>query len=82
ITALLAVGLFEHYLGMRSYGMDRALVRDILNGTIDDTQGLKGLYLGLQVTWYGGIVLLWAAGILTVITGYDYLQKAWKYLQG
>ena len=27
-----------------------------------------------------GIVLLWAAAILTIVTGYDYLQKAWPYI--
>lgn len=81
ISALLAVGIFEHNLGMLTFGMDRAMVDAILSGAEEDVFGLRGYLLGYQVTWYGGLTLLWLAAILTVVTGFDYLRKAWVYLQ-
>ena len=80
IAALLAVGLFEHELATRSTGMDQALIRVALNGG-DDPQGLWVYYQGMQVSWLGGIALLWLAAVLTVYTGWDYLHKAWTFLQ-
>ena len=29
----------------------------------------------------GGLVLIWVAGILTILTGYDYLVKALPFLR-
>ena len=81
IAALLAVGIFEHNLGMLTFGMDQALINAILSGAEEDVFGLRGYLLGYQITWYGGLTLLWVAAILTAITGFDYLRKAWVYLQ-
>ena len=81
ISALLAVGIFEHQLANLGHGMGDQMFNAVLNGDVTDEFGLKNSLLGLQVTWYSGVALLWTAGFLTVVTGFDYLRKAWVYLQ-
>ena len=82
IAALFSTGAFEHYFGMESLGMDAQIVDDILSGAIPDELGLRWKYNGMLVSWYAGIVLLWAAALLTVLTGWDYFRKALPYLRG
>ncbi|MGB1236521.1 MAG: CDP-diacylglycerol--glycerol-3-phosphate 3-phosphatidyltransferase, partial [Planktomarina sp.] len=81
ISALLAVGICEHQLANLGHGMGDQMFNAVLNGDMPDEFGLKTSLLWFQITWYGGVALLWAAGLLTVITGFDYLRKAWVYLQ-
>ncbi|MBV0910895.1 CDP-diacylglycerol--glycerol-3-phosphate 3-phosphatidyltransferase [Anianabacter salinae] len=76
ISLLFAQGIFAHYFGMGVFGMDGATVDGILSGAIPDEGGLNALYLGLQLTSYGGLALLWVAAALTVVTGWDYFRKA------
>ena len=82
IAMLFAVGIFEHYLGMGSFGMDRAMIGQILDGKLEDLMNLRFLHGGMLVTWYGGVILLWVAAALTVLSGADYFRKALPYLQG
>lgn len=81
IAILFSQGVFEHYLGMSAYGMDSALVNDILTGAEEDLHGLQWKFSGM--IWAGriGLVLLWVASILTLITGVDYFLKARPYLR-
>lgn len=81
IAVLFSQGVFEHYLVMSAYGMDQALVDQIFAGQIEDTQGLR--WKRLAMDWAGavGLVLLWVAATLTLITGADYLIKAMPYLR-
>lgn len=81
ISALLAKGIFEHYVAAVAYGMDEELFRQVLAGEAEDVHGLRGLVLGLNLSLYGGIALLWVAALLTAITGWDYYAKARPYLQ-
>lgn len=81
IAVLFAKGAFEHYLGMQTYGMDPALVEDILSGAQEDELGLRWKEMGWTVSWYAGIALLWIAAALTLLTGADYLRKAMPYLK-
>ena len=81
ITVLLAYGLFAHYFGMGSFGMDHATIDGILDGTIEDVAGLGWTYRGMVWSYVGGIALLWLAAVLTVITGGDYLAKAMPHLR-
>jgi CDP-diacylglycerol--glycerol-3-phosphate 3-phosphatidyltransferase len=82
IAVLFSQGVFEHYFGMWSWGMDEAMVVDILNGVQADHLGLRMMYDG--AIWSGrvGLWLLWLAAALTLITGYDYFRKAVPYLKG
>ncbi len=81
IAILFGVGVFEHNLGMLSFGMDGATVDSILDGNADDPLGLRGQYLGMQITWWVGVSLLWIAAVLTVVTGWDYFRKALPHLK-
>lgn len=82
IAVLFAKGAFEHFLIEQTIGMDQALVDGIMNGTIEDVVGLRWKEWGWHISWYGGIILLWIAAVLTAITGWDYLRKATPYLRG
>ena len=81
IAILFSQGVFEHYFGMSAYGMDTALVNDILTGAEEDLHGLTWKFQGM--IWAGriGLVLLWIASILTLITGIDYFLKARPFLK-
>ncbi|MFY0596932.1 MAG: CDP-diacylglycerol--glycerol-3-phosphate 3-phosphatidyltransferase [Cognatishimia sp.] len=81
IAVLLAQGIFEHYFGMWSWGMDQALVAEILAGTATDELGLRIVYHGAVWSSQGGLLLLWIAAGLTLITGVDYFRKAAPHLK-
>jgi cardiolipin synthase (CMP-forming) len=81
ITMLFAWGLFDHYFLMQTLGMDAEIVSGILGGEIEDSVGLIWKYNGLMLTSYGGLVLLWLAAALTLVTGFDYFRKALPYLK-
>lgn len=81
ITMLFAWGLFDHYFLMQTLGMNGEIVMGILNGDIADSVGLNWKYQGLMLTSYGGLVLLWLAAGLTLVTGYDYFRKALPFLR-
>lgn len=81
ISLLFAWGLFEHFFGMQTYGMDGEIVRDVLGGLVEDEFGLLWKYYGLLLTSWGGLALLWLAAGLTLITGGDYFLKAMPYLR-
>lgn len=81
IAVLFAKGAFEHFLIEQSVGMDDATFDAILSGEIADEIGLRWKALGWDISWYGGIALLWVAAVLTLITGWDYFRKAQPYLK-
>ena len=80
ITMLFAWGLFDHYFVMQTLGMNAEIVSGILNGSIRDDVGLGWKFSGLMLSSYGGLVLLWCAAALTLLTGLDYFRKAMPYL--
>ncbi|MEP1522540.1 CDP-diacylglycerol--glycerol-3-phosphate 3-phosphatidyltransferase [Ascidiaceihabitans sp.] len=81
IAVLFSQGVFEHYFGMSTWGMDDDMVVAILNGELTDELGLGWKFQGMQ--WAGtlGLWLLWIAAALTLITGIDYLKKAIPHLK-
>ncbi|NNK79663.1 MAG: CDP-diacylglycerol--glycerol-3-phosphate 3-phosphatidyltransferase [Litoreibacter sp.] len=81
IAVLFAQGVFEHYLGMQSWGMDQAMFDAIMNGLEEDPLGLKWKYWGAYICWTAGVLLLWIAAILTLLTGWDYFRKSLPYLK-
>ncbi|GFE64819.1 CDP-diacylglycerol--glycerol-3-phosphate 3-phosphatidyltransferase [Litoreibacter roseus] len=81
IAVLFAQGVFEHYLGMQSWGMDQAMFESIMAGFEEDVLGLKWKYWGAYLSWIVGVSLLWIAAVLTLMTGWDYLAKAMPYLK-
>lgn len=81
IAVLLSFGLFSHYLGMNTFGMDGATVDAIVAGEVDDPNGIGALFKGYTWSYGGGVALLWIAALLTVMSGWDYLSKAMPYLR-
>ena len=81
IAVLFSTGAFETYYNMSSEGMDGATVDGIFAGDIPDEGGLVWKWTGAFYSWWIGIILLWGAMLLTVITGADYLRKAMPYLR-
>ncbi len=81
IAVLFSRGIFEHYLVMSTWGMDELLISEMLNGDIEDTQGLRWKLAAME--WAGriGLWLLWLAAALTAITGWDYFRKAMPHLK-
>ncbi len=82
IAVLFGQGIFEHYFGMWSWGMDEAMIRDVLAGVEEDTLGLRAMLTGAVWTGRIGLVLLWIAAALTLLTGIDYFRKALPHLKG
>ena len=82
IAVLFSTGAFEHYFIMQTWGMSDAVVRDILAGEVADDLGIVWKYRGMQISWWMGIVLLWAAMVLTLVTGGDYFRKSLPHLKG
>ena len=78
---LFAQGVFEHYFGMSIFGMDDALVRDILSGETEDLHGLWWKYRGMVWSGHAGLWLLWLAAGLTLVTGADYFFKSVPHLK-
>ena len=81
IAVLFAQGVFEHYFGMFAYGMDPALVEDVLAGREADVHGLRWKMQGMVLTGHAGLWLLWLAAFLTLVTGIDYFRKSMRYLK-
>ena len=81
IAVLFAQGIFEHYFGMWSWGMDQETLAQVLTGAVEDELGLKAMYQGAVWTGEGGLVLIWLAAALTLVTGIDYFRKATPYLK-
>jgi cardiolipin synthase len=81
IAVLFSTGAFETYYNMSIEGMDGATVDGIFAGDVPDEGGLVWKWTGAFYSWWIGIILLWAAMLLTVITGADYLRKAMPYLR-
>jgi CDP-diacylglycerol--glycerol-3-phosphate 3-phosphatidyltransferase len=81
IAVLFSTGAFETYYNMSIEGMDGATVDGIFAGDVPDEGGLVWKWTGAFYSWWIGIILLWGAMLLTVITGADYLRKAMPYLR-
>jgi len=81
ISVLFAKGVFEHYAGMLSYGMDQTIFNGVMAGEIEDVNHLVWYVQGMNISWSLGVVLLWIAAILTFVTGLDYFRKALPYLR-
>ncbi|MCP5075282.1 MAG: CDP-diacylglycerol--glycerol-3-phosphate 3-phosphatidyltransferase [Rhodobacteraceae bacterium] len=81
IAVLFSEGIFEHHFGMRTYGMSPDIVNQIFAGETEDIYHLQLLWNGIQASWWGGVTLLWIAGVLTLVTGFDYFFKALPFLR-
>ncbi|MDO5755962.1 MAG: CDP-diacylglycerol--glycerol-3-phosphate 3-phosphatidyltransferase [Rhodobacterales bacterium] len=81
IATLFSQGVFEHYFGISTMGMDPDLIDAILLGEEEDLMGLGWKLAAMHYTWYAGLWLLWLAAVLTLLSGADYLIKSLPYLK-
>ena len=81
IAVLFSTGAFQTYFEIAAEGMDSATVDAILLGDLPDLNGIIWKLNGAYYSWWIGIILLWLAMVLTVVTGADYLRKATPYLK-
>lgn len=81
IAVMFSAGIFEHFLVLKSAGLDETTVRAILAGEELDPLGLRWKNQGMWLTWNGGVALLWLAAALTLWTGWDYLRRSMPYLR-
>jgi cardiolipin synthase len=81
IAVLFSQGVFEHYLGMSVWGMNQEMFESVMQGTEPDEVGLRWKYHGEIWAGYLGLILLWIAAALTLITGWDYFKKSVPYLK-
>ncbi|WP_272008829.1 CDP-diacylglycerol--glycerol-3-phosphate 3-phosphatidyltransferase [Roseovarius sp. ZX-A-9] len=81
IAVLFTTGVFEHNMLDRTLGMDTGMVDDIMAGRRADYVGLMWNYYAAMVAWWSGVLLLWLAAALTLVTGWDYLMKSLPYLK-
>jgi CDP-diacylglycerol--glycerol-3-phosphate 3-phosphatidyltransferase len=81
ITALFTQGIFQHYLSMEVWGMNKNILISLISDGSSDIKGLTLIYWGAYIFWMFGVFVLWVAGVLTLITGIDYLRKSLPYLK-
>jgi len=81
ISVLFSTGVFEHYFGMHSFGMDAEMVGNILSGKEQDFLGLRWKFAGMIWSFRIGVILLWVAALLTLLTGWDYFRKSLPFLR-
>lgn len=81
ITVIFVSYLFSYYTWAYTYGMDAETFNGIIAGDIEDRFGLRWIVPGLTWSTKIGIWLLWAAGVLTMITGVDYFRKSLPILK-
>ena len=74
ISVLFAKGVFEHWLLNMTQGMDASVIDAIYAGEIPDENRLVATWTAMNTTWTIGVILLWVAALLTVMTGWEYFQ--------
>ena len=80
IIVLMIAGIAQHWMEQIYYSSDPARFEAVLAGEDEDTRGLLWIAALYDFARIVGVILLWLAGILTLITGVDYFRKALPYL--
>ena len=81
IAVLFSQGIFADKFVELTEAMDAQMIDSILLGQTADVSGLIWVQAGATYSYYGGILLLWVAAALTLITGWDYFVKALPFLR-
>jgi len=80
IALLFAVGIFESCLEIEPAWQGISLEPDTSLSYAEISNDFSFCYTGMYLVWYGGVILLWVAASLTLITGVDYFRKVLPYL--
>ena len=81
IATLFSQGIFQYYLEIEEWGMNKNMLETAISEITRERESLTWMYWGAYVFWIFGVLFLWIAGILTFITGIDYLKKSLPYLK-
>ena len=81
IATLFSQGIFQYYLEIEEWGMNKNMLETAISEITTERESLTWMYWGAYVFWIFGVLFLWVAGILTFITGIDYLKKSLPYLK-
>ena len=81
IAALFTQGIFQHYLEMEVWGMNKNILNSVITDESNNIKGLTLVYWGAYIFWILGVFFLWLAALLTFITGIDYLRKSFPYFK-
>ena len=81
IALLFAVGIFEFCLEIGPLQNGASSVPDTSFSYAKIFTDYRFCYVGMHSFWYGGVLLLWTAAGLTLITGVDYFRKSLPYLR-
>lgn len=81
ITLILINALFQHSVAGIVFGMGEEMYLLVMRGDMPDELGVIWRTTAMEITWYGGLSLFWIAGVLTLVTGWDYFSKARPYLE-
>lgn len=81
IATLFSQGIFQYYLEIEEWGMNKNMLETAISEITTERESLTWMYWGAYVFWIFGVLFLWIAGILTFITGIDYLKKSLPYLK-
>ncbi len=81
IPALLLTGIYQwDYVAIYNQ-IGPQMEAAVLAGEMDDEFGLRGAVQRFVIAERVGLALLWVAGVLTLITGWDYFAKSLPYLK-
>ncbi len=81
ISVLFAATGLE-YIREQALARNRALIREMTAAGLDEDINLLSVAnYGGETVWAIGLVLIWIAAILTMVTGWDYLRKAMPHLR-
>ena len=81
VSVLLAQGIAEHGFGAALMALDRDTAVAVLDGAAPDETGLNLWWAASSTLYALGLALLWAAALLTGLTGWDYFRKAMPHLR-
>lgn len=81
IGLLFLAGVFQDNLRVIYYSMEPAKYEQVLDGVLPDKEGLIQAHWLNEIVTGGGLVLLWLAALLTLVTGWDYFRKALPLLK-
>lgn len=76
LALLLMHGFLEHEFVDRLQGLSQDWIEGILYRQEPDPTGLRHWFYAVYILSWMGVVMLWLAALLTVITGVDYFRKA------
>jgi len=81
ISAILLTHMLAIYVTANSFAMEEEYAWQVMTGEIVGDGNLYILYQSYTFVSMAGMVLIWVAAALTLITGFDYFRKSLPFLR-